>query len=57
MNENYAWNIGRILLMEENQSTHRIISFIFTSSTTCPMWTGLGLNLGLCNDGLGKNRE
>ena len=25
--------------------------------TTCPTWTGLGLNLGLCSDRLGINRE
>jgi hypothetical protein len=48
MNEKQAWNIGRILLTGKPK---------FTSSIMCPTWTGLGLNLGLCNDELGKNRE
>jgi hypothetical protein len=49
MNKTQAWNIGRILLMGGKLK--------YTSLTMCPTWTGLGSNLGLCNDGLGKNRE
>ena len=48
-------NIDGMIVTGWNQSALRQTCLSATSDTTDPMWTGLGLNLGLHGEGMAAN--